>query len=204
MIWSWFEDVHIFWILSSYYFTYCFKLNLVVFRHLLVAISDTLYLVCANSPTIICWLFWNFTGAFVIVSVFIYFSDKFLSLFPGCEHRQPMLSIENTRWVSFDIKFTRQGFENACWHREACRAIQHAFSKPSLVNLISKDANLVFYLSVNPSLNTLQTSDYDVIFDFCVDSVSFVTSFKSATSSWPDKGNMPCDRKRLLGYVETV
>ena len=22
--------------------------------------------------------------------------------------------IENTRWVSFDIKFTRQGFENAC------------------------------------------------------------------------------------------
>ena len=24
--------------------------------------------------------------------------------------------IENTRWVSFDIKFTRQGFENACWH----------------------------------------------------------------------------------------
>ena len=54
MIWSWFEDVHIFWILASDYFTYCFKLNLVVFRHLLVAISDTLYLVCANSPTIIC------------------------------------------------------------------------------------------------------------------------------------------------------
>ena len=62
----------------------------------------------------------------------------------------PSWEIENTRWVSFDIKFTRQGFENACWHREACRAIQHAFSKPSLVNLISKDANLVFYLSVYP------------------------------------------------------
>ena len=74
--------------------------------------------------------------------------------------------IENTRWVSFDIKFTRQGFENACWHREACRAIQHAFSKPSLVNLISKDANLVFYLSVYPLLNILQTSNYDVLF-FC-------------------------------------
>ena len=27
---------------------------------------------------------------------------------------------------------------------------------------------------------------------------------KSATSSWPDKGNMPWDRKRLLGYVETM
>ena len=36
---------------------------------------------------------------------------------------------KNTWWVSFDIKFIRQGFENACWHREACRAIQHAFSK---------------------------------------------------------------------------
>ena len=44
----------------------------------------------------------------------------------------------------------------------ACRAIQHAFSKPSLVNLISKDSNLVFYLSVNPLLNAFQTSDYDV------------------------------------------
>ena len=31
--------------------------------------------------------------------------------------------IENTRWVSFDIKFTRQGFENACCHREDCRNI---------------------------------------------------------------------------------
>ena len=58
--------------------------------------------------------------------------------------------IENTRWVSFDIKFTRRGFENACWYREACRAIQQAFSKPRLVNLISKDSNLVFYLSVYP------------------------------------------------------
>ena len=55
---------------------------------------------------------------------------------------------ENTRWVSFDIKFTRQGFENACWHCEACQAIQNAFSKQSLVNLVSKDANLVFYVSV--------------------------------------------------------
>ena len=84
--------------------------------------------------------------------------------------------IENTRWVSFDIKFTRQGFENACWHREACRAIQHAFSKPSLVNLISKDTNLVFYLSVYPLLSTLQTSVYDVL--FFVDPASLATSFK--------------------------
>ena len=84
----------------------------------------------------------------------------------ACWHREACRDIENTRWVSFDIKFTRQGFENAGWHREACRAIQHAFSKPSLVNLISKDANLVFYLSVYPLLNTLQTSDYNVFFLF--------------------------------------
>ena len=31
---------------------------------------------------------------------------------------------------------------------EACQAIQHALLKPSLVNLISKDPNLVFYLLV--------------------------------------------------------
>ena len=64
-----------------------------------------------------------------------------------CSLNRIMLSIENTRWVSFDIKFTRQRFENACWHREAFQAIQKAYSKPSLVNLIWKDANLVFYLS---------------------------------------------------------
>ena len=38
--------------------------------------------------------------------------------------------------------------ENTCWHCEACRVIHHAFLKPSLVNMISNDANLVFYLSV--------------------------------------------------------
>ena len=56
--------------------------------------------------------------------------------------------VENTRWASFDIKFTRLGFENACWHHKVCRAIQQMFAKPSVVNLISKDGNLVFYLSV--------------------------------------------------------
>ena len=47
---------------------------------------------------------------------------------------------ENTRWVSFDIKFSRQGFENACWITMLCRVIQCEFSKSSLVNLISKDS----------------------------------------------------------------
>ena len=52
--------------------------------------------------------------------------------------------------------------------------------KAELVNLISKDTNLVFYLSVKSLLNTLQTNDYDVIFDFCVDSASLATSFKKS------------------------
>ena len=45
-----------------------------------------------------------------------------------------------------------------------------------------KDTNLVFYLSVYPLSDTLQTSDYDVIFLFCVDPASLATSIKSATS----------------------
>ena len=85
--------------------------------------------------------------------------------------------IENTRWVSFDIKFTRQGFENACWHGEACQATEHAFSKQSVVTLISKDVNLVFYLSVN---TLVHSSNYRLWRNnwFCVHSASLVTSFK--------------------------
>ena len=44
--------------------------------------------------------------------------------------------------------------------------------------LDTKDANLVFYVSVYPLLNTLQTSDYYAIFYFCVDLASLATSFK--------------------------
>ena len=42
--------------------------------------------------------------------------------------------------------------------------IGHAFSKPNLVNLISKYWNLVFCLSVY--------RDIDIIIDFCSDSAS--------------------------------
>ena len=62
--------------------------------------------------------------------------------------------------MSFDIKFTEQGIENACRHRKACQAIQHAFSKPSLVHLISKDWNLVFILSAY-QVDLLQSSEYE-------------------------------------------
>ena len=49
--------------------------------------------------------------------------------------------------------------------------IQHAFSNPSLVNLISKEKNLVLYQFTH--CFTLQTSHNDVTFDFCVDSASY-------------------------------
>ena len=81
---------------------------------------------------------------------YIYFCHEwiwFMSCWRSRGGKFVCIDIENTRWVSFDFKFTRQGFENACWHREACRAIQHAFSKPCLVNMILKYANLVFYFS---------------------------------------------------------
>ena len=45
--------------------------------------------------------------------------------------------------MSFDIKFTRLGFENACCIARQASRCQQAFSKPCLVNLISKDTHLV-------------------------------------------------------------
>ena len=57
------------------------------------------------------------------------------------------------------------------------QALEGILKKLCLVNLISKDVNLVFYLSVYDWF-TLQTSDYDAIVGFRVDSTSLTTSFK--------------------------
>ena len=54
--------------------------------------------------------------------------------------------------------------------------IQDAFSKLSLVNLISKDANLLFYLSVYKLIHS--SSNNDLIIEFCVNTMSLTTSFK--------------------------
>ena len=61
--------------------------------------------------------------------------------------------------MPFDIKFTRQSFENTCWHHEACRAIQRAFWKPS------NQKTLTWY-SIYQFTHcfTLQTGDNYVIF----------------------------------------
>ena len=60
--------------------------------------------------------------------------------------------------------------------------IQHASSKRSLVNLISKDGTRYSIYQFTHSF-TLQTSDYDVIFDFFVETASLTSHSKSATSS---------------------
>ena len=49
--------------------------------------------------------------------------------------------------------------------------------------VISKDADLVFYLSVYPLLNTLQTSDNDVVLIFVLIQRHERRNSKSATSS---------------------
>ena len=50
--------------------------------------------------------------------------------------------INRLQFASFEIKFTRLDFENACG-----QAIEQAFSKPCLVNLISKDTHLAFSIN---------------------------------------------------------
>ena len=65
-----------------------------------------------------------------------------------------------------DIKFTRQGFEN-----DSTCVLE---AKPC--NLISKDTNLVFYLSVYKLVHLSIYSNYEVIIIFRVDSMSL--SFK--------------------------
>ena len=48
--------------------------------------------------------------------------------------------------MSFDIKFTKPGFENACCHREACRAIKQAFLKaePGKLDIKRRESGILF------------------------------------------------------------
>ena len=52
---------------------------------------------------------------------------------------------ENTMSVYFDVKFIRQD-QKQCRHGEACKASATCFWS-SLINLISRDIYMVFYLS---------------------------------------------------------
>ena len=48
--------------------------------------------------------------------------------------------------MSFDINVTRLGFVNTCWIARQASRCQQTFSKPCLVNLISKDTHLEYSL----------------------------------------------------------
>ena len=68
----------------------------------------------------------------------------------------------------------QQGFENACGIvRLAERFDMHSQSQAGKLDVKRRKYQLTWWF-------TLQTSDYEVIIDFCVHS-------KSATLSWPDK-----------------
>ena len=63
-------------------------------------------------------------------------------------------------------------------NRDACQEIQHAFSKPRLVSLISKESNLVFCLSVYKLVHS-STSSHDVKFySFHVDDLIMTHTVK--------------------------
>ena len=49
-------------------------------------------------------------------------------------------------------------------------------AEPGKLDIKRREPGILFISY--PLLNTIQTSDYDVIFDFCVDSASLATSFK--------------------------
>ena len=123
-----------------------------------------------------CRIMWHFNWVFTVRQRSVYeglstqketllSESKLSQILSDLTHIGLALGIENTRWVSFDIKFTRQGFENACWHCEAWWSIQHEFSKPSLVNLISKTrisvyplfhSSKIFYFILSSEINAYQ------------------------------------------------
>ena len=108
----------------------------------------------------------------------------------------------STRWVSWYQVYQARLWE-CLLNCEACRAIQHAFPKPSLVNLISKDRNMVFYPSVYKLSHSSNYSDYDNFF-FRVDSTSLRMSFKKCNVIITWKRHKPWDRQRLSATCNNV
>ena len=70
--------------------------------------------------------------------------------------------------MSFDIKFTRQGFERLGLPSDWTCVLE---AEPGKLDIKKHEPCILF-------ISFLQTSDYDVIIDFCVDSASLATSFK--------------------------
>ena len=76
-----------------------------------------LLLVLNHQQRSIVWWGWNNTHKYIYT-----WHKKQVSMTRKCHNPIPQTNqwhceeeTENTRWVSFGIKFTRQGSENACW-----------------------------------------------------------------------------------------
>ena len=81
--------------------------------------------------------------------------------------------------------FTRLGFENACLIAWKSLLFQQAFSKPCLVNWISRRESGFLFYQFTYWFN-LQTGFYDLIVNFA--SIQYhLHDLKSAISCWPDK-----------------
>ena len=71
----------------------------------------------------------------------------------------------NTRWLSFDIqaRVLECILNCAALPSDSTRVL---FSKPDLVNLISKDVNMVFYKFIYSLVHSLSIGGYDLIIYF--------------------------------------
>ena len=55
------------------------------------------------------------------------------------------MNIENTRWVSFDIQYTREGFKNACWiARLAEHFNMHFLADPGKFDIKRRKSSTLF------------------------------------------------------------
>ena len=75
-------------------------------------------------------------------------------------------------------------------------------AEPGKLDIKRREPGILFISWPNVSLFKLAIMTYFSIFVLVQRHLR--RHSKSAMSSWPDKGNMPRDSKRLLGYVETI
>ena len=77
--------------------------------------------------------------------------------------------------MTFDIKFTRQGFENTSVMSRGLPRDSICFPKaePGNLDIKRREHGILFISFQFTYCFSLQTSDYDVIFDYCVESASF-------------------------------
>ena len=73
--------------------------------------------------------------------------------------------------------------------------IQHAFSMPSLVNFISKDTNLVFYLSAYQTSETMSNGLYLCLFSVIGDVIQKVQRHRDLIKAHDNVYQATCNAK---------